>query len=521
MALDAVHPKYAEHLDDWITLRDLSKGEKAVKDKGVVYLPPTPGMVLDGMKSVDDVGWQVYQNYKARAVFPDLIDDAVKTYIGMLHFKPATIKVPAAMEPMLDSLTLEGESAQDLLRRINTEQLTTGRLGLLVDLPVAAPPGTTNAISNTQNPGPPTLPYIALYVAEAVRNWDEGELEEGFRELNLVILDESGSERGGEDNFEWVEVTKYRVLQLGALATNEKRGVYLNGVFSDKAGATPMFDATMMKEPVYKGKTLNEIPFVFVNSNDNLVEPDKSPLLGLARQALTIYQGEADYRQTLFMQGQDTLVVVGGARSDATGTGGTTGDADAIRTGAGSRIDVDVGGDAKYIGVSATGLPEQRTALENDRKRAETRAGQLMPGKSAVESGEALKTRLVAQTATLNSIALSGAKGLENSLKTIAIWTGQNPDDVEVTPNMEFGDLQLNAADLGALMAARLTGLPLSKESIHALLVQKRLTSMSFDDEMAKVDEEDAALRKVQVAQDKSLTQNKTILNKPPVRGAA
>lgn len=519
MALSSTHPKYAEKVEDWTMLRDVYTGEEQVKDKGIIYLPPTPGMILDGMNSVDDIGWQVYENYKLRAVFPDLFDSAVKTFIGMLHFRPATIKVPKVMEQMIESITLDGESVQDLLRRINIEQLVTGRLGLLVDLPVTVAPGTTNAVSNTVNPGPPTMPYIAMYVAEAIRNWDEGALEDGFRELNLVVLDESGSIRSTD--FEWIQVVKYRVLQLGNLKENEVRGIYLQGTFSDQGAGTPMFDETMMTPPVYKGKTLQEIPFVFVNSSDILVEPDRSPLMGLARLCLTIYQGEADYRQTLFMQGQDTLVVTGGARSDATGTSGA-GDADAIRTGAGSRIDVDIGGDAKYIGVSATGLPEQRMSLENDRKRAEAAAGQLVQAKSSVESGDALKTRLAAQTAALNSIALAGAKGLESSLKVIATWIGADPEEVEVEPNMEFGELELNATDLGSLMTARMQGLPLSKESIHTLLVQKRLTTLSFEEEMAKVDEEDAAVRKVQVTHDAQLVNNQNLLNDnpPPQRGA-
>lgn len=49
MAVSSVHPLYSEHIEDWIQLRDAAKGERAVKEKGQTYLPPTSGMILDGL----------------------------------------------------------------------------------------------------------------------------------------------------------------------------------------------------------------------------------------------------------------------------------------------------------------------------------------------------------------------------------------------------------------------------------------------------------------------------------------
>jgi hypothetical protein len=178
------------------------------------------------------------------------------------------------------------------------------------------------------------------------------------------------------------------------------------------------------------------------------------------------------------MQGQDTLVVVGGVKkTDASEDEGTP-----LRTGAGSMIEVEQGGDAKYIGVNSQGLSEQRQALENDRKRAETRSGQLInSGGSNTESGSALQTRIGAQTATLNQIAMTGASALESLLKMCAQWMGANPDDVKVTPNLEFADFEMSGKDLVDFMTARTMGAPLSKKSIHAMLVDRGVTKMDFD----------------------------------------
>lgn len=474
MSLDSTHPLYDEFADDWRTQRDLYRGERVVKSRGETYLPATAGMRLDGMLAKQP-GRAAYDAYKLRAVFPDYIKDGVEALIGLLHQKEAAIELPAVMEPLRERATVNGESLNMLLRRINEEQLVTGRLGLLLDLPV--------------NPDPAApLPYVATYIAEAIRNWDDGNQQiEGFNNLNLVVLDESGPIRNNE--FVWDTQTKYRVLMVGKLQENETEGTYTMGTFANDGSGAASFNATAMLPPMIRGQVLNEIPFVFVNTKDIISTPDDPPLLGLGRLALAIYRGEADYRQCLFMQGQDTLVVVGGIRNPD----GAAGEDDAIRTGAGSRIDVEQGGDAKYIGVSANGLSEQRQALENDRKRAETKSGQLISAKgSQQESGEALKTRLAAQTATLNQIALAGAAGLENVLRIAAKWLGANPDEVSVTPNLEFSDFNLSGQEIVYLMTARTMGAPLSKESIHSLMVDRGITKLDYETEIDKIGEEDA-----------------------------
>ena len=494
MGLDATHPLYDQNVDAWVTMRDLSQGEDAVKKKRDVYLPPTPSMVLDGFgKGAKTVGEQVYDAYVKRAQFPDYVQEGIKILVGMLNHKPAKIELPASMEPIRESCTLSGESLLDLLRQIHVEQLTTGRCGLLADLPAAPNADTTKTPTSE---GTTILPYIALYVAESMRNWDEAGSVDGLSALNFLILSEHGWSR--EPDFSWKEYKQYRVLQLGKLTKEDPEGTatYVVGVFTDRGGGTLEYNETALAAPQYLGKTLQEIPFVFINTRDLLGTPDIAPLKGLGSLVLAIYRGEADYRQNLFMTGQDTLVVIGGTRNP----GGKPEDGDgAIRVGAGSRIDCDINGDAKYIGVQGGGLSEQRSSLENDHKRAATKSGQLLPtGKAnSQESGEALKTRLSAQTASLTDLAISSAKGLEVELKSIAAWIGADPEQVKVSPNLEFGEIPVEVADLLGLAQARATGFPISRESMHALAVEKRLTTMTFEEEMEKIKEEDADMPRV------------------------
>jgi hypothetical protein len=475
---------------NWAIVRDCYMGEAQVKSKRIIYLPPTQGMILDGMANANQLGYQTYEAYKMRAVWHDLYKEAIEAYIGLLHQKPATITLPNQMKDVRSNM---GETPLELLRRINEEQLVSGRLGLLVDLPVAPEPA-----------GP--LPYVAMYLAEFVRNWDIGEDTALQASLNFVILDESGYTRDTNINFGWINQVRYRLCQLGDITTSDA-GNYMTGLYKVTGVGSPTYDPKLMATPLLRGVPMKKIPFTFVDTKDLLASIDLPPLLGLANIMLTIYRSEADYRQNLFMQGQDTLVTIGTiGKKDPTNPDAP------LRTGAGSRIEMDQGGDAKYIGVNSSGLPEQRSAIQNDRSRAEVRAGQLINARVGdKESGEALKTRLAAQTATLKQIALAGAAGLQEALQNVAIWMGLDPATVKIEPNLEFSSTLITGQDMFQLMQAKDLGMPISYESIHAYMVDRGITTMNFDDELATIlkERQQVQLLKDPVAQQQQADQLK------------
>lgn len=515
MAINSKHPLFAEFIADWTTMRDTYRGERVVRSKGKLYLAPTSGMVADGMEP-NQPGWLAYQAYLIRAVFHPFVKGAVETLLGVMHKQPPVIELPAAMEGLREQATVHRESLNVLLRRINEAQLTTGRIGLLLDL--AAEPTTSNV-----------LPYIATFQEDHILNWDAGAIDAPvLQTINFVALDESEWER--QQNFTWKFWNKYRILMLtdpalegqasaegtqnttgdpnpvlsgqatqGDAPQGNAEGTTSVGTVVDYADgmaglvyktatirfdvADANFDPRTLIAPTIRGMTLDEVPFVFINSKDILPQPDDPPMIGLAKLTLAIYRGEADYRQNLFMQGQDTLVING---VDPNGT-------DSVRVGAGAILRLPAGADAKYIGVTPAGLAEQREALVADKEQARAMGGQLIDTSTRTpESGDALKTRVQAQTVTLNQLVLTGAYGLETILKTAAKWMGCNPDEVKVTPNMQFDETELAPTDLVALITAKNLGAPLSLETIHDIMQERGMTEDEFEDEMAKIQEETA-----------------------------
>lgn len=462
MAIDSKNPAYDEFLPDWTTMTDTEKGERHIKEQGILYLSATTGMVADGMHH-NQPGLIAYVNYKMRARFPDVVSIAIKALLGIMHSKPPTIELPDSMEDMREMATNLGESLEVLLQRINKEQMLTGRIGLLLDVADGSPVGT--------------IPYIATYMAQDIINWDDGSFTTDliFKNLNLVVLDETAQRRN--NNFEWERKDKFRVLVLGDIVENEGvgDGQYRVGVFE---GSSATFSETELIEPSLGGRNLDFIPFTFINASDVVAMPDKPPLLGLADLSLGIYRGEADYRQALFMQGQDTLVVSGSNDPDAK-----------FRTGAGAVIVLPTGGTAEFIGVNSEGLSEMRSALENDKMEASQRSGDMVD-KASTESGDALRIRVVARTATLNQLAKTGAFGLQQALRQAAVWMGANPDDVIVTPNLDFVNDTLGGEELVKLATAKALGAPISNLSIHRQMEEKGLTEMTLEEELEVIEEE-------------------------------
>lgn len=477
MALPDRHPQYIERLAEWIQCEDTYQGQRAVKSKRLDYLPATESMVQDGMQTPTSPGWRDYEAYLIRAYFHDVMREAVEAIIGIMHDKPAVIKLPARLQGMMDKATIQGEGLQALLRRINVAQLVKGRCGLLADAPTGV-----DADKAT--------PYISFYDAERVINWDEGKLNEGRQELDLVVIDESGFRREG---FTWKTERKYRVLSRGgplSLASGWVRPAEgAPFTVAVKVNETSMPVAEDFLTPSIAGRSLDQIPFVFVNANDVVPDTDISPLLGLSNLALALYTAEADYRQTLYMQSQSTLVIIGGNVDEAAPT--------KLRVGNGGLIDLKIGGDAFYIGPDGAGLSEMRQSIENDKLKAAEKGSSFLDAgtdASSTQTGEPLRIRIAARTTTMSSVAKAGGQALENILRYCAEWIGEDPDEVSVVPVTDFADQTVAGAALLAFMQAKQLGLPLSLRSMHRMMSINDMTEMDFEEENAQIEEEASSM---------------------------
>lgn len=457
MTLKATHPKYDDQLPAWTITCDCNEGELRIKKQGPEYLPVTSGQMAAGYKD-GGPGLDAYKAYKARAVFPDYYADAVVKAVGDMHRTPPHFDLPASMEVLRNHCTLNGDSLAGFLRSINVHQIATGRVGVLGDITDGTKP----------------TPYLSLYGAKAIRNWHAPS-----EQIAMVILDESGYEM--QADFQWKHNERYRVLALGNMVDGRVQLAATGGYHTATGSPGDNPDTLDWIAPHHTGRQLDAIPFQFINTVDLDPNPDNPPLLGLAHDCLKIYRGEADYRLTLFRQGQDTFVTIGGDIDPGK----------VLLTGAEARLDLPEGAKAEYVGIGAEGLAEQRAALENDRAAASGKAGIPNTQSNQKESGEALRRRQSSQTVSLTQIAQSGAEGLTRVLRNMAPWFNANPDEINVEPNLDFNDNVLDGRSMVDIMTAKGLGLPVSLESIHQYAADQGLTKKTFEDEMGVIGTED------------------------------
>jgi len=463
--LDSTHPLYSTKLVEWGKMRDTVAGSDAVKAKRDEYLAPTTSMIYDGALRNSEPGLAAYDSYLDRAVFPDLTGTAVRTFVGLLNKDETAIELPAKLEPMREMATADGDTLSQLLRKIHEAQLTTGRIGLLADVAAGS-----------------VVPHFATYQAENILNWDVQQGEQfGLDYLQFAIVTDTGYKRA-EASYDWTNYTQYRLISV------DESGRYFTYTEDDEGNVSNVVYPSIL------GRTADIVPFTFINARDLAADPGDVPLLGVADSSLAIYRGEADFRMTLHMLGQATLVVTG------IQPGSDLDNEEPLRIGAGARIDLPEGGTAQFIGVADVGLTEQRLALLEDYKRAAAEGARLLENStSQAESAEALRARVGAKTTTLHDVAKTSAAGLERALRQCAVWVGADPAQVHVYPNTDFVEDTVRGQDVMQLITARQSGAPLSLETIHAYLAKAEYTDLTWDEERAKIEAEGDLLEDLMV----------------------
>lgn len=442
------HPDYVSMTPDWTVMKDVVKGERAVKEAGETYLPMTSGQVRDGSQ-----GSKRYEAYKRRAVYLNFPKGTIKDGLGMMFSRLPDIEVPKSMEYLRTNATPKGEPLADLLENINYEQLRMGRVFLLADIRE-----DTNEI------------YFSIYKAPSVINWHTRK-EEQSPELDYVLLDESDYDFNEQTKaYVWAE--KFRVLGLfgGVYYTFTVNAEGLEKInFSDLA--TLPADAVA---PKHQGKPLKEIPGSFINVTHVGADVEDPPLLDQANISLAYYRGDADYRLALYKQAQGTFYGIGFTEDEINNS--------ELRLGADGFI-MSSNKDAKvgFAELQGQGIPQMRDAGK-DLKQEALSLGVTLFDKAGVESGKALVSRSMVKTASIRTIALTGAEGLVKVIKLASGWVSSaDASKIEITPNTDFLDINASPQDV-AILHSLLESAGMSLEDYHTYLFSNGYTSKAFED---------------------------------------
>jgi hypothetical protein len=215
------------------------------------------------------------------------------------------------------------------------------------------------------------------------------------------------------EGFTWKTENKYRVLTRGGPRTLQSGWTARTAIpFSLRQGqrhaVVPTADDFITRRSAVARSTTSRS----CSSARTILCPSRTTrrCSGLSNLALAIYRGEADYRSTLFYQGQQTLVIIGGNVDDAT----------KIKNCASATRASSTCASAATRSTSASARRPRRDAPVAGRmtKLAPRRHGRRLPRcRQQIQGrvGEALRIRVAARTTTISSVAQAAGAGWNNS----------------------------------------------------------------------------------------------------------
>src|ERR1019366_8806876 len=122
MGIDALHPAYKANLARWKRCRDAYDGEDSVKLGGEEYLPKLSGQDP-----------REYAAYVKRALYYEAVGRSIDGFVGAIVRKPPGIKLPKPMDVFEKDTTASGIGLVEFIKKLSSENLLAGRLGILVD----------------------------------------------------------------------------------------------------------------------------------------------------------------------------------------------------------------------------------------------------------------------------------------------------------------------------------------------------------------------------------------------------
>jgi hypothetical protein len=431
MSVSNTNTEYDAYRFKWKRCRDVITGRDALiqnyvsntRYSGSLYNPSfDTNNYLPRLTGQTDVEYITYQE---RAAFFNASARTLDAFTGMIFSKDPVYKLPTAIEPYANDITLGGDNLREFSEQIVEQQIAVGRVGIMVDYPANAPTNITIAAAEALN----IRPFLRYYTAESIINWRTS-YKNGAQVLTMVVLKETIEVQ--EDEFTSNEVTQYRVLDL------TEQGYRVRVMDDNNALISEMY-------PIQNGSTLSYIPFVILGANSATATVQKPPLLDLVDTNLAHYRNSADYEHGLHFTGLPTPYVAGVQLPE-----GAT-----LSVGSMSAwIFPDPSASAGYLEFKGDGLQTLREALKDKEQRmAILGARMLAEDKRSSEAFGTIELKSAGERSILASISRSASDAIERCLNWMCEWVGA-PQDAVFNLNTDFGAARMQPQMVTALLSA-------------------------------------------------------------------
>ena len=270
MAIDDKHSEYEKYSHRWDTSRAVIGGEDVVKGLTGDYKPTD---FLPGFYPED---WERYKWYVQRAVFIAYTAFTHTGLLGSVFRKDPDMEFPETIEYIEKNINGKAQGIKQFAKRVVSENLEVGRVGIFVDYPNIEEEGRTGEEQATVN----------IYTAESILDWKTETINNQLV-LTMVVLLEHDPIIGKQ----------YRVLII-------ENGVYYQRIYDEDEDLISEYQPRN-----FKGELFTYIPFQFCGSKDNTPSVDKPPLLDIAFVNKGHYRNSADHEENLHVHGQGTLLL--------------------------------------------------------------------------------------------------------------------------------------------------------------------------------------------------------------------
>lgn len=492
------NPRLNVMRDVWEKIGDCYIGARAVKDgpRKRKYLPPSEAEIEVDKKSNLKNGYSLYDFRRFYAQYEPFFRPIADQIVGLMNLnKPVcnlredgkNDKAPAVMQALLEYGNTQNDTIYGLKLRVNHNQTLYGRYGLLLDIKMD---------SNGRNP----KFSISEYPARTILDGETRENESGQSTLEWVLLDESDYVFNRElKSWEWTYI--WRVLGIDksqgtpryyqAVLRNDPQIEWLQLDINNPLATLPPENVVY---PALALRTLEFIPFTVCNATRlGIDEWEEPPLADVAEMSLDNYRCDSLYKKGIYLHASPTVVA-----QDFTVP--RNGDRPKFNLGGLIELHSATGQQAsiRLMETSGSGLGEIRNAKHEIKGALGYMNVQaVLDGAGAGASGEALRIRSGAGTASMSLIDQTGSRAIEEQLCYAAMWTGQSAE--EAAKNITF---QSDTAYLGAgtsiseivsLISANASGqIPfLSKKNLYNILAKReRGTISTYDDNLTQVIDE-------------------------------
>lgn len=435
------NPDWTYNWGIWRMIRDCYEGEMRIKAQGQIYLRK-----LSAHKDNE------YEGFLNRSYFYNATRRTHDGLMGSLFRKPPEVTLPPAAQSLdLDDVTIDSEDVYSFIKKMDSELLMTGRYGILVDLP-SSPVGEKAE-----------KPYLSGYAAEAVYSWREV-LHEGRRIVDRVVLveDECSLTEYGTTRRQIIRVLRLDPVGGGELVSDVYDPSQL--VYSQEV-IRPQHDErqpwTIERIPVtVRGRSLDYIPFVFVNVKNLLPAVGCAPLLDIATLNISHYQSTALLEHGRFYAGMPTYVVSAGTEAP----GGDELSGTTLAVGPSNVWELETGAKAWILEFNGHGLSFLENAVDSKQLQMQSLGGKLISSqrKAAALSTEAYTLMEQGDEATLLDVAEQTGAGMARALTIVADFMAiELPKDqkILVEMNKEFVHSDLTARELRAVQSLYERGL--------------------------------------------------------------